>query len=114
MTREEIRECLDTLGLYYDPDHPDHISREKIDTLPPPFMEWGTQERYIRADGTDYLTYLELIVRVYSDENEDHPVMTPDGKTISAALRECFDSVRREQTYDDEIGLYETNYTARV
>ena len=55
MTRNEIREKIEGFGIYFDPDHPDHISRDKIDTLEPPFLEWGTQKRSIRADGIDYI-----------------------------------------------------------
>ena len=29
MTRDEIREKIEGLGIYFDPDHPDHISRER-------------------------------------------------------------------------------------
>lgn len=114
MTREEIREELDKLGLYYDPDHPDHISREKIDTMPPPFMEWGTQERYIRADGVDYLTYQELTVRIYADHNEDVDITAEDGKTVDETLRASFDRFRKNRYYNDELLLYETDYTMEV
>ena len=55
MTRNEIREKIEGFGIYFDPDHPDHISRDKIDTLEPPFIEWGTQKRSLRADGIDYV-----------------------------------------------------------
>ena len=113
MTRDEIRTEIDKLGLYYDPDHPDHISKEIIATLPPPFLEWGTQENYIRADGIDYIISLNLIVRVYTDTNEDTPILV-DGRTADDVLRESFERFVKKQYYDDELSLYETEYTMEV
>lgn len=114
MTRAEIAAELDKLGIYYDPDHPDHVSREKLDTLEPPFMEWGTQENTYRADGIDYLSWKTLIIRIYSDTNEDVEIITPSGRTVDESLRESFDKFTKQQYYNDELSLYETNYTTEV
>lgn len=114
MTRSDIAVELDKLGIYYDPDHPDHISREKLDTLEPPFMEWGTQEDYIRADGINYLTSRRLIVRIYSDTNEDVEITTPSGRTVDEVLGESFDRFTKQQYYNDDLSLYETNYNTEV
>lgn len=114
MTREEIKEILDGFGLYCDPDHPDHISGEKFETLEPPFMEWGTQDQAFRADGIDYLTWKELTVRIFSDTDEDAPVLTAGGIPVTDAIREAFDKCRIEKSYYDELGLYLTTYTMEV
>ena len=114
MTREEIAIELDKLGIYYDPDHPDHISREKIDELSPPFMEWGTQDNYIRADGINYLVSKRLIVRIYNEDNEDHVIETPSGATVDEVIEASFDRYSKVQYYNDDMSLYETNYMMEV
>lgn len=114
MTRDEIRAKIEGLGIYFDPDHPDHISREKISTLEPPFMEWGTQRRSLRADGTDYALWERLIIYLYDDTNEDTETLTGDGRRFEDALTAAFDRYRAEKKYDDELGLYYTEYTMEV
>lgn len=114
MTRDEIREKIEGLGIYFDPDHPDHISREKIETLEPPFLEWGTQRRTIRADGVDYVLWEHLIIYLYTDTNEDVETRTGDGGQFEQALTEAFDRFKAQKNYDDELGLYITEYTMEV
>lgn len=114
MTREEIRAVIEGFGIYFDPEHPDHISREKIESLETPFIEWGTQRRTIRADGKDYAAWEHLTVLLYTDENEDVQVNTRDGTPFEEALEGAFDRFRAKKSYDDEIGLYITEYTMEV
>lgn len=114
MTRDEIREKIEGFGIYFDVDHPDHISREKISTLATPFMEWGTQRVTIRADGVDYAEWQRLTVYLYSDTNEDTEVCTGDGRPFETALAEAFDRFVARKNYDDELGLYYTEYTMEV
>ena len=40
MTRQELDAVMAGTGVYFDPDHPDHIERQKVETLPPPFMTY--------------------------------------------------------------------------
>ena len=114
MTRNEIREKIEGFGIYFDADHPDHISREKIETLEPPFLEWGTQKRSIRADGIDYVLWERLTIYLYTDTNEDVETRTADGRHFEDALAEVFDRFRAKKNYDDELGLYFTEYTMEV
>ena len=107
MTRQEIQDALDCAGIYYDPDHPDHISADKLDTLPPPFMEWGTEDIRIRADGLDYLQYKRLTVFVYTDVDEDID-------SVEMALQEIAGSFKKEKIYNDSLRLYEVRYTTEV
>lgn len=114
MTRDEIREKIESFGLYFDPDHPDHISREKIATLEPPFLEWGTQKRELRADGVDYVLWERLTIYLYKDTNEDIEALTGDDRPFEEALTEAFDRFRAKKNYDDELGLYITEYNMEV
>lgn len=114
MTRQEIREKIEGFGIYFDPDHPDHISAEKIDTLEPPFLEWGTQKRELRADGADYVLWEHLTILLYTDTNEDVTVLTEDDRPFEEALADAFDRFSAAKSYDDELGLYVTEYTMEV
>lgn len=114
MTRDEIREKIEGFGIYFDPDHPDHISRDKIMTLETPFIEWGTQKREIRADGVDFVVWERLTIHLYKDENEDSETLTGDGRPFEDALAEAFDRFKATKNYDDELGLYFTEYTMEV
>lgn len=114
MTRDEIREKIESFGIYFDPDHPDHISRDKIMTLETPFIEWGTQRRTIRADGSDYVLWERLTIYLYTDTNEDVETLTGDGRPFEDALAEAFDRFKATKNYDDELGLYFTEYTMEV
>lgn len=138
MTRDEIRVALNQTGLYYDVDHPDHISGDKIANLAPPFMEWGTEDVRIRADGIDYISYYQLIVRVYTDYTgeiyadwKDHAgdeildnireSIKPHAsdpkfgvKTVEEVLTEIAGSFTKEIAYDNDLGLYATTYTTEV
>ena len=113
MTRDEIREKIEALGIYFDPDHPDHISRQKIETLEPPFLEWGTQRMSLRADGSDYIEWERLTIYLYTDTNEDVEVLTEQG-LFDQALAAAFDRFKKTKSYDDELGLYLTEYTMEV
>ena len=136
MTRQEIKAALDRTGIYYDQEHPDHISADKLDTLPPPFMEWGTEEIRIRADGLDYVRYKKLTVIIYTDtdeeneeEWEDHngeQILDNDGNTIiliehpeemdsvERVLQDIAGSYKKEISYNDGLSLYELRYTTEV
>lgn len=114
MTRQEIREKIEGFGIYFDPDHPDHISGEKIETLEPPFLEWGTQRREVRADGVDYVLWERLTILLYTDINEDTTVLTEGNRPFEETLVDAFDRFRADKSYNDELGLYVTEYTMEV
>ncbi|HBA62591.1 MAG TPA: hypothetical protein DCZ20_01910, partial [Lachnospiraceae bacterium] len=67
MTSHEVKDMCRKMGLYFDEDHPDHISEEKIRELYTPFLEYFLVERPINADGKRYIDIKELTIRVYSD-----------------------------------------------
>lgn len=104
MTREELKQLMDSTGIYYDPDHPDHIERSKIDNLPPPFMEFRVEEVPFSADDMVYFTSLRVIINFYSDLDVDDA----EGD-IREAIKDYYFTTSKE--YDDEIGLWETTFT---
>lgn len=112
MERTELIELMKTVGIYFDEDHPDHITVEKLEDgeLTPPFMEFDVFEDGIRADGITYLRYTRVNVRKYDDS---------DDGTTHAMFREAMDAacVSYQMTnheYDDVLGLWVTKYTFTV
>lgn len=105
MTRKQIYALMDSVGVYYDPDHPDHIEREKLDILTPPFMEFMVEEKPFHADNVTYFTNLSITIILYSDVD----VCKAEGK-IKTMLNtnELPYSISKE--YQDEIGLWETQF----
>lgn len=112
MDREEIIELMKTVGIYFDEDHPDHITVEKLEngTIEPPFMEFDILEEDIRADGATYLRYTRVNVRKYDDSD--------DGSThimFRQAMDDACISYRMTaHEYDDVLGLWCTKYTFTV
>ena len=103
MTREELKTLMDGTGIYYDPDHPDHIERSKIENLPPPFMEFLAEEVPFSADDVIYFTSLRITIRFYSDLDVDEAE-----ESIRTALNDYFFTTNK--VYDDELGLWETEF----
>ena len=62
----------------------------EIETLEPPFLEWGTQKRELRADGADYVLWEHLTILLYTDTNEDVTVLTEDDRPFEEALADAF------------------------
>lgn len=104
MTREELKTLMDGTGIYYDPDHPDHIERSKIESLPPPFMEFSAEEVPFAADDVIYYTSLRITIRFYSDLDVDS-----EEDSIRSALTGYFFTTNK--VYDNELGLWETDFT---
>lgn len=104
MTRQALQDLMDGIGIYYDPDHPDHIERSKIEDLPPPFMEFYAEEIPFAADDVVYFTRLRVTIRLYSDLDLDE---------AEEGIREAIGSYYFTSTkeYDDELGLWETTFT---
>lgn len=104
MTREELKTLMSGTGIYYDPDHPDHIERSKIDNLPPPFMEFSMTEVPFSADDVVYYSYWRIEIRFYSDLDVDD---------AEAEIREALSGYffTTSQEYDDELGLWETTFS---
>lgn len=67
MTREEVRSMCRRMGLFFDEEHPDHISTELLQTVEPPFMEYILTDKPVYADGVRYLDIKELEIIIYSD-----------------------------------------------
>ncbi|MBQ9328941.1 MAG: hypothetical protein IJ225_10495 [Solobacterium sp.] len=112
MGRDEIIELMKTAGLFFDEDHPDHITVEKLEKgiIEPPFMEFDILEQNLRADGMTYLRYTVVNVRKYDDID--------DGVTHARfrdAMDEAMISYRMTaHEYDDVLGLWVTRYTFTV
>ena len=104
MTREQLNELMESTGVYFDPDHPDHIERSKIADLPPPFMEFYVREEPFAADDIVYYTYLRITIRLYSDVDVDEAETQ-----IREALAGYF--FRSNKQYDEDLGLWETTFT---
>lgn len=105
MTREEINNMMHSVGVYYDKDHPDHIEREKLDTLPPPFMEFAVMEKPFHADNITYATMLSIEITFYSDVDVD----SAEEKIKNVLTKnELPYSVGKE--YQHDIGLWETTF----
>lgn len=103
MTRSEIITMMDSVGIYYDKDHPDHIEREKIDTLTPPFMEFEVNERPFFADNITYFTTLAAVIRIYSDVPADKAE-----QTLKTKLTEKEMPFSASKSYAEDWGLWET------
>lgn len=67
MTSEEVKKMCKKMGVYFDEDHPDHISSDKLESLSPPFMEYILTDHPIFADGKRYIDIKDLSIRIYSD-----------------------------------------------
>lgn len=109
MKRTELIALMETVGIPFDEEHPDHITVEKLEdgTVEPPFMEFDVLEENIRADGRIYVRYTRVNVRIFDD--------CDDGTTY-ALFHEAMDAVcisyrMTGHEYDDVLGLWVTKYT---
>lgn len=103
MTKAEIDSLMDSVGIYYDKDHPDHIEREKIDTLTPPFLEFEVEEQSFFADNIVYFTTLSIEARIYSDVPVDKSEVT-----LKAELTKKEMPFSVKKNYVEDWGLWET------
>lgn len=71
MTETEVKEMCSKMGVYFDPDHPDHITASKLQALAPPFMEYLLEDHPVYADGKRYVDIKNLTIRIYSDTEVD-------------------------------------------
>ena len=67
-----------------------------------------------RADGADYVLWEHLTILLYTDTNEDVTVLTEDDRPFEEALADAFGRFSAAKSYDDELGLYVTEYTMEV
>lgn len=111
LTRERFRELMDQVGLYYDPDHPDHIEAKKLNDgeISLPFLEWEFDRQAFRADGCDYLEWYEVQVRIFSDLEYD-----PAETTLETLLHDNELSYTVEKRYIAESDFYMNTYTMEV
>ena len=110
MTREEVRTMCRRMGLYFDEKHPDHISREKLKRLAPPFMEYTLEPVPVYADGaSDYLDIQQLTIWIYSDTEEC---------TAEPGVRAVLDAEElryiRGATYMEELRMWAISYSMQV
>ena len=104
MTREALETLMSGTEIYYDPDHPDHIERSKIDSLPPPFLEFSVEEVPFSADDVIYYSFVRITIRLYSDLDVDEAE-----ESIRTALSGYFFATNK--VYDNDLGLWETEFT---
>lgn len=110
MTTDDVKAMCGRMGLYFDEDHPDHISRNKLRSLPPPFMEFTVTDVPWPADGlSDYLDIKELNIWIYSDTD-----VCPKETQVAAVLDEYDLRYRRTATYMEEVQMWAINYNMQV
>jgi hypothetical protein len=112
MNNDEIITLMRATGIFFDEEHPDHITVEKLNdgTITPPFLEYDVLEESVRADGMPYLRYNRVNVRKYDDI---------DDGTTHTMFREAMDAQEiayrmTAHEYDDELGLWVTKYTFTI
>ena len=104
MTREALITLMQTTGIYFDPDHPDHIEDKKISSLSPPFLEFVIREEPFAADDVVYYVFNRITIRFYSDLDVDEAE-----DLVRAAIDNYF--YRVSKVYDEGLGLWETTFT---
>ena len=110
MTAAEVKTMCSQMGLYFDEDHPDHISTGKIGSLAPPFMEYTLEQVPTYADGlSDYLDIKRLTLWIYSDTEEC---------TAEEAVRSVLDAKElrytRKPKYMEELQMWAISYSMQV
>jgi len=110
MTIEEIRSVFDVVGYYYDPDHPAYVSRNKVDALPVPFVEFELQKKSFGADNVVYYAWDQLVVRLYTDDGS----RAAGESTVETALTAAGLFWKREYDFLPELLLWQTVYTMEV
>lgn len=110
MTPTEVRRMVTNMGLVYDNDHPDHITRSKLQTLSPPFAEYILEDHPIWADGRRYISDIyDMTLRIYSEYETAEVEETVQAVFASYDLR-----WKREVQYIDELRLFAIIYTTEV
>lgn len=104
-----IRNMVDAIGIYYDPDHPDFIESAKKEDLGPPFMEWYTEEKQFFADGEIWYTWPELVIRIYTDAADSE---TDDACEKIFRMHDM--KFKKKVEYLPELSIRETTYTMEV
>lgn len=105
MTREEIIEMAGTMGIYFDADHPDHISEDSVNTILPPFMELDIVEHPIYADGNIYIMIYDVTIRIYS---EAQAAVQEGG--VTSALEDADIRWKRSVSFNEYMDLFEISY----
>lgn len=110
MTPTEVRTMVTSMGLVYDNDHPDHITRSKLQTLSPPFAEYILEDHPVWADGRRYISDIyDMTLRIYSEYE------TAEIEAVVQAVFEDYDlRWKREVQYIDELRLFAIIYTTEV
>lgn len=94
---------MEGTGIYFDPDHPAYVEQAKVGVLPPPFLEFFTEEVPFGADDVVYYVSERAVVRLYDDvENGE-----ADEKVREALFGEF---VRAAKEYDNDLGLWVRSY----
>ena len=109
MTSAEVRNMCKRMEIYFDEDHPDHISEEKIKDLYPPFMEYFLVDRPVNADGRRYIDIKELTIRIYADTESAEEEQKVQEVLEAEDLR-----WKRSGEYLDELGLWAIIYRLEV
>ena len=109
MTSEEVKDMCKRMALYFDEDHPDHISEEKIGELYLPFMEYFLVDRPVNADGRRYIDIKKLTIRIYSDVEA-----AEEEQTVQAVLEEEDLRWKRSSEYLEGLGLWVIIYKLEV
>lgn len=106
MAREDIISMIDTMGLYYDTDHPDHISEDAINSIAPPFLEADIIQHVIPADGENYIDDIfDVTLRIYSEATS-----VSEESTVTSVLSEEDLRWRRDCKFNDYMQLFEISY----
>lgn len=105
---QKVLDVLKATGFYFDPDHPDYVSRDKIDSLVPPFLEVEEQDMNFYADDVSYYTIPSVEVRLYSD------LYATDESTVDTALKTAGYSFEKQRQLLPQLELWETIYTTEI
>ena len=110
MTKQEVADMCGEMGIYFDRDHPDHISRKKLQGLPPPFMEYTITQVPWAADGmSDYLDIKELNIWIYSDTD-----VCRKEDSVRAVLDTEELRYKRTASYMEEVQMWAINYNMQI
>lgn len=109
MTEAEVKDMCRKMGVYFDEDHPDHITASKLKTLVPPFMEYFLTDNPIHADGKRYIDIKNLTIRIYSDTEVSE---------VEAEVQEILEAEdlrwKRSSEFIEELLLWAIQYTMQV
>lgn len=109
MTAEEVKEMCREMGIFFDEDHPDHITASKIKTLAPPFMEYFLVEKPVYADGIRYIDINELNIWIYSDTE-----VSEKESLVMEALEKNELRWKRTSKYIDDLAMWAITYQMEV